>query len=381
MLNVYIFIYIVYALLVYFIFIINCKVRFRPKHALILLLILVLLNSIIGAVKPDGTQDTKIYNAVYKSSLSYVSNISINSFRDIIFNRSFYNVELFYVILMALFRYFFDSPVLFYFTQGIISNLAMIAGLYMLCEYSLEIDTKEEKDKFLGGRLMKLYNFYLLFCGILYTSSAIRDGLSISLGMVAIGNLLLKKRRLLSYVLFIISVLIHSTSIVLVLIYIILKVWNFKISRNWTIVLCGLLPIIYIAKIGKYTVGLVAQLVTVILQTLNIQAFYSYISNLDYQLPLREGYLLVLTAILLVLSFKNDRADDRKNDKLIVVVLCGLYMFAFAYPIEALARLLYMFILFIIPIVMNKTKFSNLVQLLSLLYLVPQYVYVFSYLK
>lgn len=376
MVKEYIFIYSIYVLFIYLFSIITYEYKIVLKHPLLILFILIFIGAGIAACRPPSTQDTELYNLVYDSSLSYLSVNKISNFHVLFANRSFYNIEIFYVILMAIFRYFFKSPVFFYFIQGVVSNIAMVLGLFRLCEYAFELDSREKRKYFICRRLVQLYSFYVVFCGVLYTSSAIRDGLSVSLGLVAIGNLLLNRKKIISIVLLISSILIHTTSIIFLPIYFLLKICNLKFSKNWTLLLCGLVPILYMIKIGKYFVSSITKIIEVILQTLNIQAFYSYIRNLSFELPLREGYLLLLTCVIICCCI----IKNRTTNKYLFVVFCGLYMFVFAYPITALARLLYIFILFLLPIVMEKTKHNSLVHFISILYLVPQFVYVFGYL-
>lgn len=338
--------------------------------------VFILIGSAIAALRPPSTQDTEIYNLVYESSLSYLTTDKISGLDSLFANRSFYSIEIFYVIIMAAFRRFFQSPVLFYFIQGVISNIAMIFGLFKLCEYAYELDTYEKRRYFIHRKLIQLYSFYIVFCGVLYTSSAIRDGLSVSIGLVAIGNLLLDRKKIISIILLMVSILIHTTSIIFIPIFFVLKMWKFKFFKIWSILLCVLVPILYMGGVGKYFVPIIAEFIAVILEALSIQAFYSYIRNLDFQIPLREGYLLLLTSIIISLS----NIKNQKSDKYLLIAFLGLYMFVFAYPIPALARLLYIFILFLLPVVMEKSRYSNLVHFISILYFVPQFVYVFGYL-
>lgn len=375
MVKEYIFLYSTYAIIIYLFAIITYEYKIMLKYPLMILFVFILVGAAIASCRPTSTQDTELYNLVYESSLAYLIN-NKSSLYTLFANRSFYNIEIFYVILMAIFRRFFQSPFFFYFVQGIISNIAMMFGLFKLCEYVFELDSHEKRKYFIHRRLLQLYSFYVMFCGILYTSSAIRDGLSVAIGLVAVGNLLLNRKRVISIVLLIGSILIHTTSMIFVPILFLLKVWKVKFSKVWTLLLCVLVPILYVAGTGKYFVSIVTNVVATILQTLNIQAFYSYIRDLDFQIPLREGYLLLLTCAVISLSI----IKNKKTDKYLFIVFLGLYMFVFAYPIAALARLLYVFILFLLPIVMEKTKYSNLVHFISILYFVPQFVYVFGYL-
>ncbi len=262
---------------------------------------------------------------------------------------------------MSIFRLLFSSPFLFYFIQGIVSNICMIYGLFCLCEYIYELDTKEKKIVFASDKLIRLYACYLLFCGILYTSSAIRDGLSLSIGLVALSNLLLQRKKLLSVVLIFFSILIHTKSLIIIPLYLLILLWHFKISRKHTYIISVLIPILYFGKIGKFLVPCFTWIIKSILQLFNIQAFYSYITNLDFRLPMREGMIIVITCFLIALAYK----EDKKISKYWAVVFCGLFIFVFAYPIPALARILYIFLLFIFPLIIKDSKFERHLYYLS----------------
>lgn len=372
----YTYAYILYAVIVYFIGMIMRRTNIKYRNTNILLLVIICTGALIAALRPENTQDTEIYNFVYERSLTDISSVEVFDLKTLFGNRMFYNIELFYIFLMSIFRRVFRTPVFFYFAQGIVSNIAMIYALFLLCEYTFDLNTIREKRYFIRKRIIQLYSFYIIFCGILYTSSAIRDGLSISIGLVAIGNLLLNRKKIFSVILIILSILIHTTSIILIPIYILLKIWKFKISKSCLYLLCVIIPILYLTKIGYYSVHVITDLVANILQLFNIQAFYSYITNLDFQLPMREGWILFLTCIILPLLYVN----DKKREKLLSIVLCGLFMFVFAYPIPALARLLYIFILFLFPIAIERVKYANIIGSLIFLYIVPQFIYVFGYL-
>ena len=376
MIHIYIFAYILYTLVCYAIAIMCDSCRLKKRDAKILLSILIFVGALIAALRPENTQDIEVYNAAYQDCLAYLKNVKLD-LKNIFANRSFRDIELFYVMIMAFFRRVFVSPIFFYLIQGFFSNAIMVQGLYLLCQNTSETITGD-KDKYFSNNVILIYALYQTFCGILYTSSAIRDGLSISIGVFAIANLLLKRKRLLSCVFLLASVLIHTTSIVLIGIYLVLLVWKRKIG-NCSIVLTSLfVPALYFLKVGAVLVGFITPLIEELLNLLNINAFYSYIKLLDYQLPMREGFLVVATCIILALLSISGKIAV-KESRYIIVVIIGLLMFVSAYPIPALARLLYVFVLFMIPVVVKMKKNRKLVYVFWTLLFVPQYIYVFSY--
>lgn len=376
MVNNYIYAYIIYALIVYIIGIMTFKYKFDIKRVYILLLSLIIISAFLASIRPSMTQDTSLYNLIYDKSYSIISSIDLKGIGTFFGNRSFYSVELFYILIMSIFRLLFSSPIVFYFIQGIISNVCMIYGLFSLCEYIYDLDTKDKKIVFASERLIRLYSYYLLFCGILYTSSAIRDGLSLSIGLVAFSNLLLQRKKIISIILIVFSILIHTKSIIIIPLYLLVLLWKFRISRRTIYTLSIVIPVLYFSKIGKWLVPIFTWIIKNILQLFNIQAFYSYITNLDFQLPMREGMIIVVTCFLIALAYK----EDKKSSKYLAVVICGLFIFVVAYPIPALARILYIFLLFLFPIIIKDIKFEKYLYYLSILFLIPQAVYVFGYL-
>lgn len=374
--NIYIIAYCFYAFIVYLAGFLLHNLRIKGIRSETVLFFIIIIGALIAAFRPEKTQDTEMYNLVYEESLKYINGIRINGFSSIFANRSFHDIELFYVMIMACFRTLFKSPVVFYFIQGIIVNSLMIQGLYLLCEYIFDLDTKYKKRQFLDGYLFVIYSLYIMFCGLLYMSSAIRDGLSIGLGLYAIGSLLNRKRKIIALAFMVMSILIHTTSLVLIGIYALLWLWKSKMQRLLVYGMCLLIPVLYFARIGAILVGLFTIIVERILETFHIQAFYSYINTLDYQLPMREGYLIVLTCLITALF----TMITFKSSKYIAVVIFGMLLFTVAYPIPALARLLYIFILFLIPTTIQRNKNWNYFYLAWGLYFVPQYIYVFSYL-
>ena len=369
----YIIIYVIYALGVYLFSILSNNIVLKLRQVQLLIFIFIFLNSLIAAFRPEYTQDTEIYNAVYQGSLEYILSTKITR---LFANRSFYNVEVFYVIIMACFRSVFKSPVAFYFVQGLASNILMMYALFSMCEYVFQLDTKMKRKDFFTTKGLQLYSAYLLMVGILFTSSAIRVGLSVALGFWGVSNMMLNRRNITSIILLVLSIWIHTTSIVFVPIVIFLKIWKHRLSAKWLYLFAIILPIMYLIGVGRYSVEILAKLVIHILESFNIQAFYSYVRNLEFIIPMREGWILVLTCILMCLTY----AKNKNLHKYLYVVLIGLFMLVLAYPIPAIARLLYIFVIFLLPVLMEKTRYSRLSQVLTILYFVPQYVYVFGYL-
>lgn len=364
--------------MVYCISVLSVNSVFEKRLVYVLLGVLIVTNALLAALRPEGTQDTDIYNEVYADSVQSVSSVGFQGFENIFANRSIQHIDLGYVVLMSLFRGIFADPFVFYFVQGVVSNVLSIYGLFALCLFVHNITDREAAERLFNARVIQIFGFYLLFCGILYTSSAIRDGLSIALALCALGDVLLGRHRVRAGVFALLSILFHATSIIFILFFIVLKLFKFSLSKEQVAALCAIAVVMYALGLGKYTVMFVAGFGNTILDFLGISAFRSYLNQLDYQLPLREGYLVLATGFIMILGYakRNERADT-----CVVIVLIGMFMMALAYPMPAIVRFFYIFVLFMIPVMVDESSKFNAVWYVSIVMLVPQAIYVFGYLQ
>ncbi|MBE6013781.1 MAG: hypothetical protein E7241_00235 [Lachnospiraceae bacterium] len=377
MFNSYVITYCLYTVLLIIVSILSFKVKFKKKETKYFLLFLIIISALIAAFRPEESQDTNAYNIVYENSLYYLENSSLTDFLSIIAKRYNY-IELPYIAIMACFRAIIPTPMFFYFVQAIISNALMTQGLFLMCEYIYCLENEQDRDKFFCNNIVLIFSMYQLFCGVLYTSSAIRAGLSLSFGIFSIACILTKKRRIIAVALLLASVFIHTSSFVLILILVLIKLCNKRITRLTSLTLCAVIPVLYFSRVGAYFVKGFTYVLELILQIFHVQAFQSYIKRLDFSLPLREGFIIILTCFIIALCTKIKHIDV-KVTKLLTIVFIGLFVFILAYPIHALARLLYIFILVLIPIAVDARKSSVLVFGMWVFYFVPQYVYVFWY--
>lgn len=374
----YVSIYLVFALVVYLVSIIAANSMVEKNQARFVVGVLIVCNALIAALRPEGTQDTDFYISLYADLPQYLSSIQINGIGDIFANRSIQSIELGYVLFMAVFRGMFEDPSAFFFVQGIASNVLSMYGIFALCLFAQEISTREESDRLFCRCIIPIFGFYLLYCGILYTSSAIRDGLSIALGLAGLGALLLGRRKALAVLSLVLSILFHTTSVLFVVLFPVLKLCKIRMSKNRVAAFSVTAIVAYFLGLGQYTVNLFATIFSVLLGILGIGAFGSYLANLDFQLPLREGFLVFSIALALTIGYQKRNV---RTDVCSIIVILGMYMMVLAYPIPAIVRLFYIFGIFVIPVLANADRRRNAVWCVSILMLIPQAVYVFGYLQ
>lgn len=377
MIDTYVFVYSVYTLICYVLAIVLNNYKLKGNRTKILLIALMAVGALIAAIRPENTQDTGIYNSIYQDSLIYSDDTSVFDIQELFGNRIVGGIEMFYILIMGYFRNYFDSPVVFYFVQGFLSNILMVKGLYLL--YENIVDRKEETDSLNSRKAIIIYALYQMFCGVLYTSSAIRDGLSISIGIFSIANLLSKRRELLAYVLLVFSVLVHTTSIIFFPIYSVLLIWKRDIRNNAILLMSLLIPVLYFLRIGAVFVGGFVLFFEKVLALLNINFFVSYLNLLNYQLPYREGVIVVLTSAILAIISVSGEKIIKNTASYIMLVFIGLLIMVSAYPIPAVVRFVYIFILFLVPVVARMELNANAVYIVWSLLFVPQFIYVFGY--
>lgn len=374
----YVFVYSTYTIMCYVLAVGLNGYKPNGKRNETLLVSLMLIGALIAAVRPENTQDTRIYNDIYQYSIIYLENISIFDIQVFFANRMYGGIELFYILIMSCFRKIFDSPLVFYFVQGFLSNVLMVKGLCLLCENSVDKKT-EETDGVNSSNSLIIYALYQIFCGVLYTSSAIRDGLSISIGLFAVANLLLGRKRVLSYILLIISVLIHTTSIIFLPIYLVLLIWKHDIRNGIVLLASFIVPVLYFLGVGALLVGGVVLIFETALGLLNIKYFLGYLGNLNYQLPYREGFIVLLTSVILAIMSVSGRLFVKKTASYIVLAILGLLLMVFAYPIPAVVRFVYIFVLFLVPVVAKMRFNTTAVYMIWALFFIPQFIYVFGH--
>ena len=346
----------------------------------VILFFLIFVTSLIAAFRPINAPDTQIYARVYDESISIIKSLRIENFSSIFANRQYYSIELGYIFFMSFFRHFCGYR-MFLFLNSMLSNWLIIGGLSSLSSYIYQKSDIKYVSNYIGrSGIITIYSMYMMMCGVLYSSVTIRAALSLGLGLCFIAYTLRDEKRLIwSFLLAISSFLVHSTGIVFVLIFILIVISKFEISP---VILKGLwvvLTLLYFANIARYTVSGFMQIKDFIFNALGIAAFNSYFTNLEFTIQLREGMIIVLSGVILAIALVKNRLDS----VFAILILIGIGLLTFAYPVHAMSRLADFFLIFLIPIagyygkIEDYRKFRIVKGLFVLLY-IPQYVMIFT---
>lgn len=375
-------IYSLYVLLCIIMMLTDDVVVFKRQGEKIVLLILILINSIIAATRPIESADTITYMQTYERSISIINNTDLSyGFSAIFANRLNNSIEIAFIYIMALFKQIVSVRIFFFFIS-MISNLMIVCSLNSINKY-IQVKEKRElisKDN-RNSSIFSTWCYYMLLGGVLYSSVTIRAALSIAFGLAFISRMLNKGRKglLLSCVLELVAMLVHTTGIIFIFMFGVCIVFKMNI-KSCIIKVIGLsLTVLYFLNISRYALSAFNNIKNVIFGILHINAFSSYFSNFEFQIQMREGFLIVLTVLLLSLVY----FETRTYSIFSILILIGVALYTFAYPVHAISRLADMFIIFLIPMLVNCKRYVNrnkllIVKLLAVMFYVPQYIMVFA---
>lgn len=343
-----------------------------------ILLGFIVVNAVIASARSYDMPDTMVYKNTYESCLYIIHSFKPHSLREIFFNRQNNSIEIGFIYLMYIVRICgFD----FRFFLGIISFLTSVIfmrGMELIFE-SLCGDN-EAKQKQLPKMVLTSWFIYIYLEGILYTSVALRSGLSMAIGVFFLGSVLTKRHNIFTQIIcLIIAILIHSTGITWGIIFLL---WIFLpklLNRTRFLVIWGLLFVGYYLNFAKYTINTILGVIRSLLSFLGISAFSSYFISLEFIVQKREMFIILFVGFVCALVY----SDKIESDKMALLVLIGFSAFTFAYPIQAVSREADYFITFAIPLIvigeLNKNKYISLaINILTLLFVVPQYIMIWG---
>ena len=348
------------------------------RQSQIIVILLIIINCAISANRPFLSPDTSTYIRAYNESLLIANNLHLNGISDLLFNRKYYSMEMPFILLMALFNKLSISWRAFFGTTCFVTSVTTISGLH-LCEKYIVGETKgNAPDK---PADVPMWYMYMSLCGILYSSTAIRAGLCIGLGLCAFGLVINHRKPALAGVLFAIAILFHSIGVLFVLVYFAFVVAPTFIRKKHCAICVGISSLGYSVGIGTVTSILLIKTARVILSVMGIDAFSSYTYTLLFSFKLKVLFYIVGVGILLILSYKY----NHNNSRMAFLVIIGIAIYSFASEIASIHRISDYFILYLIPImgysVVEEDAGINYVTLSlagSIMIFVSQYMMIFG---
>ena len=374
----YVFTYIIYVLICCGFSIVTKNVNFSKYQILIFLLLLLIINSTIVSFRPIfETADTSIYYDAWKNVS--ISKLKTKSKIFMLFgNREFYSMEIGFLYVMACLKKLITFRVFLWLISFVTSCLTCYS-MTLIAAYGLKIyKNKTEFSYFLRHKLIYIWTVYLVFVGVLYTSVAIRSGLSIALCCCGVAIAVSKKNILKPIFFLILGTLINTSGIIFIIIWILLRFGKKSIRQLTIYFFCFIFSVTYFLKISKFTVKSLVVLFNEIRNLFGISGFSSYLNNVKFQFQLREGYVIFFIGLFLALNYKN----LYNISKLALVTIFGLALATFGAPIHAISRVTDLFMIFVIPIICSELKgnnWKNSISYISLpLLLYPQIILCFA---
>lgn len=343
------------------------------RQSWIIIILLIVGNSILAGTRSFDLPDTEVYRTVYDNSISIIESGPVNSLKDILFNREYNSIELGFIFLMYLSKISNLSFRMFLALISILTSFMFIKGIELIIRSeSCDIACY---NKNVPKMLILSWVYFIMFDGILYTSIVLRSGLSLAAGIMFLGMMRnCETNKILAMVFLLFSVLVHSTGITWILIYFLWSVFPRIVNKRIFIATWIFLLIGYFFNMAKHTIMILIEIVKWLLVTININAFGSYFTELEFIVQKREYLIIFLVGLVCIICYK----DKRIIRRCALLVLLGFSIFTFAYPIGAISREADYFISFFVPIaavtIMTKRKWKQyIINLLMLSFMIPQF--------
>lgn len=306
--------------------------RVREKQKLISSLIITVLFSILIAMKPDTLKDAVEYSKAFFNADYWIGRIS-----KVNFFQKYYNFEYGFLYLNHLFRKLSTNIHIFYFCIAFFN-------IWITPKYLSKLVSQENREDLF--RII-LINWY----GILYSGIAIRAGLVIALGVMAVYYAT-KNRYIKVAALLIIAFLIQRSSIIFVFLIglsIVFRMVPEEKLKRICFSVSGVLLILSPLGIGEYTSAFMDKALVNILNLLKLQNYYlSYANNdsSDGGLGIAKTLVLLMCVVIFWILLQ----DETHYPSLIYVsVLFAVIVLVFFSGMRAASRMYDMGLFFLIP--------------------------------
>lgn len=309
--------------------------RLAEKRTQILWIILVsVFLGVFAALRPMSSPDTEAYYEAYtelESPAAYVKEAFWVGKRA-------YGMEVGFVLVWAVLKSVFHS---FRFTLFLI---ALVNALLFLFSAMGIAGLKQEKSHF--ARMLALF---FSFFALHYCCIAIRAGTSLGLGLLG-AWLLLKRRYLWAFLTLYGAMLFHTMAFLLLMFFALTLIrrdkedFPVKILIAFSVV-CA---VVMVVNLGPAIMRPTVELIRQILDKLGVMGLRGYLIVEPGDRPGKRIWLTALSSIAVLFSVYKNAGIDRN---MIIMILLGLFITAFFYPIRAINRASDYCYLFLLPII------------------------------
>ena len=317
------------------------------REELLIGTIIVIFFSVAMAWRPLEFPDTKSYNEIFQN-IDMKKHYGFDPFGEIL------SVEYGFLYLMKFVKRFTDNVHIFYLCLNLLTCSLFMYGAKRVTEQVLNI-------RFHSLALLAVYMAYF---GMYYTGIAIRQGLSLSLGICCIP-LIKEKKYLKVCILLMLSFLVHRLAITNIGVFIIFIFFHQDFGRKKYFIVwiaCGLYLFF---NTSIFLQEMFAGLLSRILPLIHMESFLYYIT--DYMLDVfRISKLNIFLWLFIgILTFYNNKAWDTKC--LLNIVYAGLILSILLYTMKGSSRIYDYFTIYSVLIVggvitkvkKNRMKLTN----------------------
>ena len=311
--------------------------RLKEKHVHLLCIFLIsLLIAVYASLRPvDTTHDTKAYLDVYdqlQSPSEYFRFVLIPG------NRPWpLNMEAGFVFMFSIYKTLFHSFRLALFCIAFFNSFLFLFSAYGIAESNLE-----------QINLARLLALFFSAYALQYCCIAIRGGASVSIGLFA-AYCTFKRRYILAGVFFYAAMLFHTMGILFVPFIVLTMVVRNKVGLPKSVVfVCSAICICSLTfRLGGYVINTVSKIVMAFFEKTGMKGLGGYMREIDNNDTGKRIWLTALTGIAVLLSVYWKGDVDRR---MLIMVIIGLFIVSFLYPVTAIGRASDYGYIFILPI-------------------------------
>lgn len=324
--NLFFLLYCLVAILGFIYFIRRQKIQIVQESSFPI--IVIVLIAILASVRPMEVKDTISYYTQYQCNYTIGKLLASG-----VFMTRQNGIEVVYIAFMSIMKMLNIPFRIFLFISAIVNCSTAYVGLQKISQY-----LTNDGERYSIGVIT-----YFMACSALhYSCIAIRAGMSMGLGLLALGIFLTEKKKIASMLLFIFSVLIHTASILFIPIFCI-YIFHLRIKRNfWGLTWIVAIMMLWI-NFGRYITKILLDIISNLF--LKGRVFSGYLVLLEYKVGIMKWMLVIFIGIAFLIIY----VEKKPYQETALVILAGLYIIALFYPVRAIARAYDYFLLFSVP--------------------------------
>jgi hypothetical protein len=289
--------------------------------------------AVFAALRPLDSPDTEAYYDTYvelESPAAYVKYL-------LRLGNRIYGMEIGFILLFSILKCVFHSFRFFLFCIALVNALLFLFSAVGIA------NLKQEKIHF-AQMLAMFFSFFALH----YCCIAIRAGTSLGLGLLGVW-LLLKKKHLWAFLALYGAMLFHIMAFLLLAFFALTLIRRDKVDFPVKIlIVCSVVCLaVMTVNLGPTIMRPTVKLIRQILDKTGVMGLRGYLIVEPGDTTGKRIWLTALSSIAILFSIYQKAEVDRN---MIIMILMGLFITAFLYPIRAINRASDYCFLFLLPI-------------------------------